>query len=255
LPARTFPETEAVKSILDAGRVPGDAVLVVHSAFRGLSRAGFDADRFIEALLARLPQGTLLMPAMTWRSVNLEQPVWDELKTAGHVGALAEVFRTRHSEARSIHPSHSVAGHGANLAALLKDHHVGGTPCPAHSPWGRLADADAFILLLGTGLESCTMLHHPEETLAPALYLKPVDDNVVYRCIRRDGTQVDMRMRRHLKLNRDFPQYDRRMGDRIIRGALAGTEWRLVRARPLMENAFTNLRAKADAHILPAPGA
>jgi len=71
-PAR---EAEAVAHMLDAGRVPCDGVLVIHSSFKGLSRAGYEADAFIEALLARLPQGTLLMPAMSWRIATPDRPV------------------------------------------------------------------------------------------------------------------------------------------------------------------------------------
>lgn len=247
----TFPEHAAIREILDAGRVPHDGVLLVHSAFKELSRAGFDAGRFIEALLVRLEKGTLLMPAMTWRTINPERPYWDEMNTASHVGILAEVFRTRYAVARSIHPTHSVSGYGRGLEALFAGHHIDDTPCSANSPWGRLADAGAHILMLGVGMEHCTALHHPEEIVAPDLYLSPPGEAGSYHCTRRDGTALTVLMRRHLKLSRDFPQYDHRLGrrDLICTGQIYGVEWRLMRARDLIEDAFANLRARGTAHI------
>jgi aminoglycoside 3-N-acetyltransferase len=246
-------EAEAVAQVLDAGRVPKDGVLVMHSSFKGLSRAGFDAEAFIEALLARLPTGTLLMPAMTWRSVTPAQPHWDEIGTASHVGILTEIFRTRYAQARSIHPTHSVCGYGPATADLLAGHHLGDTPCAAASPWGRLADADAHILMLGVGFEHCTLLHHPEEVVAVDTYLRPAAEAVSYRCTNRNGNEFIVKMRHHLKLNRAFPQYDRRpLGrDHMATGTLPDTAWRLFRARDLMADAFANLRARADAHIAP----
>jgi len=238
--------------MLDAGRVPHDAVVVMHSSFSGLSRAGYGADAFIEALLARLPHGTLLMPAMTWRSVTPQQPVWDEIGTASHVGVLTELFRTRYAQARSIHPTHSVCGHGPGTNELLAGHHLDDTPCSIRSPWGRLADADAYILMLGIGFEHCTALHHPEEVVAPDIYLKPPAEAVAYRCKTRGGAEYVVKMRHHLRLNRDFPQYDRRpaVRDHMATGTLPNTDWRLMRARDLMSDAFANLRARPEAHIV-----
>jgi aminoglycoside 3-N-acetyltransferase len=252
----TSREAEAVASMLDAGAVPDDGVLVLHSAFGGLSRAGYRAEAFIDALLERMRHGTVLMPAMSWRTVTPDQPAWDERTTASHVGVVTELFRTRYAEARSIHPTHSVCGLGPAAEGLLAGHHLGDTPCPAASPWGRLAAQDAFILMLGVGFETCTALHHPEEIVAPQLYLKPPGEAVTYRCTSRDGTAFAVRMRHHLRLDRDFPQYDRRLGKdgRLVTGQLPGTQWRLVGARALMDDAFANLEARPDAHIAATKG-
>lgn len=249
-------ESDTVRAILDAAGVPPDGILVVHCGFRGLSRAGHRAEAFIEALLERMRGGTILMPAMTWRIVTPDRPEWDERATPSHVGVLAEVFRTHYAERRSIHPTHSVTAAGPATAALLAGHHRDDTPCSASSPWGRLAECGAHILLLGTGFETCTALHHPEEVVAPALYLRPPAEAGSYRCTARDGTVFTVRFRQHLPLNRDFPQYGPRLEalGQLASGELSGTRWMAVAARDLMADAFANLRSRPDAHIAPGPG-
>jgi len=244
-------ERAAVSHILDAAQVPRDGVVVVHSAFSGLSRDGFRAEAFIDALVERLRHGTLLMPAMTWRNVTPAAPDWDERQTRSHVGILTEIFRTRYAETRSIHPTHSVSALGPAARELVADHQRDDTPCSPRSPWGRLAACNAYILLLGIGFETCTALHHAEEMVAPALYLKPPAEAVSYRCVARDGAVFSVRMRHHLRLNRDFPQYDGRLErqGKLATGTLGATRWRLVSARTLIDDSLANLRARPDAHI------
>jgi aminoglycoside 3-N-acetyltransferase len=244
-------EFDAVSPMLDAAGVPQDGTLVVHSSFRGLSRAGYRAEPFIEALLERMNGGNLLMPAMSWRIVTPDQPVWDDLATPSHVGVLTEVFRTCYAQHRSIHPTHSVSAYGPATLRLLDGHHRDDTPCSANSPWGRLAESGAHILLLGIGFERCTALHHPEEIAAASIYLEAPEDAGTYRCSARDGTVFDVRFRRHRQLDRDFPQYAPRLNarGRLRTGDIAGVRWMAVSARDLMEDAFANLGAQLDAHI------
>jgi aminoglycoside 3-N-acetyltransferase len=244
-------EHTAVASILDQADVPHHGTLVVHAGFRLLGRAGFRPEGFIEALLERLAGGTLIMPAMSWRTVTPEQPVWDEQKTAGHVGILAEIFRTRYSEHRSIHPAHSASGKGPSAEYLLTGHEIDNTPCSSNSPWGKLAAVNAHILLLGIGFERCTALHHPEEVVAPDLYLLPVDQAESYTCIARNGKHHTVHLRRHRRVERNFPQYTARLTQRkkLTQGDIYGTRWQLVAARDLLEDAFANLRARPDAHL------
>ena len=248
------PERDAVTTMLaEAGVAQGDT-LVVHSGFRGLSRAGHRAEAFIEALLAHLEGGTLLMPAMSWRIVTPDWPVWNAKDTPSHVGALPEIFRTRYAQARSTHPTHSVCGFGPGVAALLADPHCGDTPCAATSPWGRLAACNARILLLGTGFETCTALHHPEEVVAPHLYLEQPEQAAAYRCTAADSTVCEVRLRRHLRLNRDFPAYEGRIAARgaLRSGSIDGVRWMAAAARDLMAEAFASLERHPAAHISPS---
>ncbi len=107
------------------------------------------------------------MPTMTWRTVTPDSPDFDELATPSHTGILTEIFRTTMAQARSLHPTHSVAGCGANVSSILGGHHLDDTPCAANSPYGRMRRFDAWVLLLGVGLEKCTAIHHAEEMVDP----------------------------------------------------------------------------------------
>jgi aminoglycoside 3-N-acetyltransferase len=236
-------EFTALQSILQGFGIPPDGVLIVHSAIATLSRKGLRAEQIIETLLDYLAGGNLLMPVMTWRTVSPAQPEWDELSTASETGVLSEIFRTRYSTARSIHPTHSVAGHGPSAAVLLSRHQFGTTPVSANSPYGLMRDYDAYILLLGVGLESCTAIHLAEETINPDLYLLPLATAELYRCRDRHGTFHQVRTLRHRRLDRDFPRFGPTLEEKnlLARGTLAACPYMLVSVRDLLREVFAAL--------------
>lgn len=147
----------------------GDAVLV-HSSFKSLGIA--DPEEIITALLAALgPEGTLLMPALTY----LQQPahVHDTRRTPTCVGFLTEYFRTRPGTLRSLHPTHSVCAVGARAAALLSEHDRDHTPCGPHSPFNRLMQEGGKVLMIGCGLRPNTSMHAVEEHVGPPYLFGP----------------------------------------------------------------------------------
>lgn len=240
----TARETLAAAQILSGVDIARDGALMVHSAFRGLSRQGYRAEAFVGALLDRLGPRMLLMPTMTWRSVTPANPLFDELLTPSHTGVLSEIFRTDFSAVRSLHPTHSVAGSNTDAAALLDGHHLDDTPCSANSPYGRLRARDAWILLLGVGLESCTAIHHVEELVAPAIYLQPSNNAERYVCRDRQGVLHEVRTRRHLRLDRDFAKFEPLLARRG--GRIGDTPWRLVRLHDLYEVVHAALALRPD---------
>jgi aminoglycoside 3-N-acetyltransferase len=236
-------ERGALLPILEDFGVPRDGVLVVHSAIARLSRNGFRAEAIIEALLDHLVDGNLFMPTMTWRTVTAEQPVWDEMLTASHTGVLTEVFRTRYASARSIHPTHSVAGRGPAARILLARHHLDDTPVSGNSPYGLMRDYQTFILLLGVGLECCTAIHLAEETIAPDLYLRPKEQTEVYECRDRTGTAHRVLTRRHGRLDRNFPRFAPALAQQglLKSGEIAGCRYAIVAMRDLLRGVFAAL--------------
>ncbi len=242
-------ESQVIEHILSHRRVGPDCVLVVHSGFRHLSNHGLSAEVFCQTLIDAIPNVTLLMPTMTWRTVNPSSPIFDEMETPSHTGILTEVFRTKYASHRSLHPTHSVAGYGPLAPHLLSTHHLGTTPCPSSSPYGLMRDYDAHILTLGVGLECCTAFHHPEEVIAPDLYVRPMAEAEPYTLIDRDGRKHHVMTRRHVRLPRDYPRFGPILESkaRLSSGIILDTPWQLFAAKDLYQELFQALVRCPDA--------
>ncbi len=236
-------EFDAFHPLLTRFGVTKDSALIVHSALGILSRRGFTAEAIIETLLEHVRDGNLFMPTMTWRTVTPSQPNWDEMETPSHTGVLTELFRTRYAVARSVHPTHSVAGWGHRAEILLSRHHVERTPVSANSPYGLLRDYDTYILMIGVGLESCTVIHLPEETISPDTYVLPPETSERYNCRDRHGVVREVWTRRHRRLDRDFPQFAQPLmakGD-LESGTLEGCPYTIVSLADLLREVFSAL--------------
>lgn len=235
------------ESLKDAG-VPRDAAVMVHTAFHGLSRAGLRAEDVVDELCDYLASGTLMMPTFTWKSVNPAQPVFSERDTASQTGTLSEVFRTGRAEARSLHPSHSVAARG-DTATFLSDHWKDETPCSAASPFRHLVEADGWFVLIGVGFERLTLMHAAEEAVAVDTYLHPSIET--YTCIDRGGLKRPVRMRRHLSTPRDFPRFQRLMldGGELRASRVVNVDVFVGRARPTYDFVVAALKVDPRATL------
>ncbi|WNF25838.1 AAC(3) family N-acetyltransferase [Streptomyces sp. C11-1] len=176
---------------------PGD-VLLVHASLRAVGPGAGGADGVLDAVRRAVgPEGTVVVPAFTpensdtsphyrervrglgdaaREAVRASMPPFDPALTpAPSMGALAETVRTAAGAARSAHPQTSFAALGPGGAGLLSGHradcHLG-----EDSPLARLYEADARILLLGTGYATCTAFHLGE-------YRMPGPPRRRYRCV------------------------------------------------------------------------
>ncbi|MFH9616575.1 aminoglycoside N(3)-acetyltransferase [Streptomyces pratensis] len=170
-------------------------VLLVHASMRS---AGGDTGSMTGALRRALgPEGTLVVPAFTTENSDTSRSYLDRVRglsdearaelrasmpafdpaasPAPTMGALAETVRLTPGALRSTHPQTSFAALGPAAAALLAGHsqdcHLG-----EESPLARLYEADAQVLLLGTGFDRCTAFHLAE-------YRRPDPPRRRYRCV------------------------------------------------------------------------
>ncbi len=164
-------EDEAVAQIAGALRALGvqpGGVVLVHAALRPLGPVPGGAETVVRGWLEALgPEGTLLMPALSYEHVTPDQPVFDVATTPSNVGALPEYFRTRPGTRRSVHPTHSVCGVGPRAEELLQSHGLDTTPCGSHSPFGRLRAVGGQVCFFGCGLRPNTSMHAIEEHSVP----------------------------------------------------------------------------------------
>ncbi len=186
--------SEFASQLLSLGLCRG-GVLLIHSSLRSLGPVAGGAETVVSALLAALgPQGTLLMPALSYATVTCTNPCFDARATPSCVGALPEYFRTRPGTSRSIHPTHSVCATGRLAFDLVSGHDLDTTPCGSHSPLTRLPGLEGQILFLGCGLRPNTSMHGVEELIEPPyLFGEPV----TYTIYNADGSESQMTVRSH----------------------------------------------------------
>lgn len=235
--------------------VEREGLLMVHSAFKPLSRDGYDPGQVLEAIVEYMKPGTLLMPTMSWRFVNAAHPVFDELQTPSNTGILTEIFRTTYAEARSCHPTHSVAGKGPLSSHLLNSHHLDDTPCSPRSPFGLHAQDNGWIVMMGISIDCCTLIHAIEEVMAPELYLKASSQRETYLCRNRTGEERTVALRRHRFLPRNYFQFQDALASRGLLGVtrVDNTLCRAFRAGDMVQVVTDRLKGAPDA-IIAKPG-
>jgi aminoglycoside 3-N-acetyltransferase len=154
---------DIVAGLRNAGIEAGSA-LFVHSSLSSLGWVDGAEHAVIDALLQAVgPPGLLAMPTHTWSTVNARQPVFHQSFSPSIVGRLTESFRQRPGVVRSLHPTHSVAAVGVGAEEFVRHHERYSTPCAPPSPYGQIVDRAGTVLLLGVGLERCTLMHAFEE--------------------------------------------------------------------------------------------
>ncbi len=221
--------------LLALGVRPG-GVLLMHASLGSLGYVPGGSETVVQGVLSALgEEGTLLVPALSFRDVGADQPVFDVLRTPACIGAIPEHFRTRPGSMRSIHPTHSVAGVGPMAEDLLGEHHLDATPCGPHSPFRKLRDVGGQLLMLGCGLRPNTSMHGVEELAGPP-YLFGAD--VAYRIILPDGSARPYICRRHA-FGTYAQRYDRLadllQGDALRSGPVLAAAAHLVEVRAMWE--------------------
>lgn len=186
--------------------LPQDAVVMVHSSLKSFGQVPGGADTVITALIDYLsPSGTLLMPGLSYLSVQPDNPVFNVCQTPSCVGLIPETFRKINGVKRSLHPTHSVCGIGKQAEKLLKTHYKDNTPCGPNSPFHLLPKANGYILMLGCGLKPNTSMHAVEELIEPPyLYGDPLQ----YTLIDEEGNQTKKEYMTHNFTN-TVQRYDR----------------------------------------------
>ncbi len=141
----------------------GDTVMM-HCSYKSLG-AKIEPDEFFGAFEKVLgPDGTLVLPAFSYDTVNYENPIFDKAETPSCVGFLPEYYRTKIAGVkRSLHASHSCSAKGKNADYLLKNHELDLTPVGENSPITKLPSVDGKILILGSHPDHNTALHGVEE--------------------------------------------------------------------------------------------
>jgi aminoglycoside 3-N-acetyltransferase len=144
--------------------------LIVHASLSSFGDVEGGAPTVCSALLEAVGGGgTVMMPAFTyaetWPGATAGKPLsrplafHPDLPVSKEIGAIAEAFRRLPGVFRSSHPTHSFAAWGRHAREVLstqRDNNPLG-------PLKKLNIMQGHVLLLGTSLQSVTVLHVAEE--------------------------------------------------------------------------------------------
>ena len=161
----TFGRERLAQDISGLGLGRGDVVLV-HSSLKAVGWIEPDPSALVEAFRDVLGEsGTLVAPTLVPALRGL-RPLFDLHESPSEMGTLTEIVRKWPGACRSDHPTHSVAAIGRLAGSITASHgraHGPNSPWGPKAlgfdtPWDRLREMNAWVLLLGRRVQS---LHDP----------------------------------------------------------------------------------------------
>lgn len=170
-------KTDMIAGLRNIGIKDGQNIMV-HASLGSFGFVCGGAQIVIEALLNVVgPEGTIMMPAQSWKNLDPSTGVhWEEpeewwqiirenwpaydkdITPTNTMGAVAEMFRRWHGAIRSDHPARSVAAVGKYAEHLTKEHDLNNI-FGEGSPVDKLYQLDGYVLLLGVGYDKNTSIH------------------------------------------------------------------------------------------------
>lgn len=160
---------DIINSATNLGLKKGDTVLI-HSSFKSLGPVENGASDVIDGFMSVLTgDGTLVMPTFVQKDFANAYETW-HLDKPSDTGYLTEFFRKLPAAYRSDQATHSVAAMGKMAQELTKTHghsakrfgNMGDTPFSADSPWEKMYNLNAKVVLLGVDFMSVTFRHYAE---------------------------------------------------------------------------------------------
>jgi aminoglycoside 3-N-acetyltransferase len=228
-------------SLRALGVRPGDAVFV-HGSLSRFGHVEGGAETVCRSLVDAVGEdGTVIMPAFTFRLRDVDDPVLDVANEPSCVGRISETFRTGFATHRSRHITHSVSAAGADAEFFTRDHCR--TAFDEHSSFRKLVDRGGMVLLFGVDYNRCTIFHAMESALpVPYLGMVPKADA---KLLLPDGSTVPA----DCSIHKPTEQYDFNRAAGYLEGeGLAGRETcgnailRGFRAAPVFERVLAELK-------------
>jgi aminoglycoside 3-N-acetyltransferase len=158
--------------------VAAGQVVMLHASVKAVGWIVGGPDVILQALREVLAPGGTLMMYVGWADGTQEMTQWPQAKRQAYEAecpafdpqtsravkewsVLTEYLRTTPGALRSAHPEASVAALGDQAEWLVKDHPLQ-YGYGAGSPFEKLVQAAGKVLLMGSPLDSITLLHYSE---------------------------------------------------------------------------------------------
>jgi len=150
-------------------------LLLVHSSLSACGSIDGGPESVISALRSWIgDRAALALPTHTWSYPDASgvAPVFDYKSTPSVVGTITNHYWRQAGVVRSQHPSHSIACSGPGAEELIRDHELRETPCGPGTPYLKIAEGNASVLMFGATMESYTLYHTAEDSAeVPYLYM------------------------------------------------------------------------------------
>ncbi|MGB9595625.1 MAG: AAC(3) family N-acetyltransferase, partial [Candidatus Poribacteria bacterium] len=201
-------QADIVDGLRKLGLKQGD-VAFVHSSLSSFGYVEGGAETVVKAFLDVLGEnGTLAVPIFQNYFWDGPDQVWDRENSPSLMGQISETVRTWKGSRRSYHAPHPIAVIGRYAEDITERHNL--TDFSVNSPFARLLELDTWIVLIGVGYNSCTMIHIIEErTEVPYRRWVNLTGTVIYNGIHQRKTYPFFA--RQPNVNYDFTPLGQRM--------------------------------------------
>ena len=149
-------KSDIKEGLIALGLKTGDIVMV-HSSLSSFGFVEGGANTVVEALREVIGEsGTLVVPTFS-RYLLGKENVWDRENTPSMMGIISETVRGLPGAIRSSHGAHPIAAIGPKADTLCSEPYK--TGFGPDSPFKKLVEMDAWILLMGVDYNRCTIIH------------------------------------------------------------------------------------------------
>src|SRR3954447_18018586 len=223
---------EQILDTIRAMGVRGGDLLMAHTSYKSFGAAIAGGPTAVAQALVDVvaPGGSVFVPTF-----NYGQVPYDPAITRSFDGAVSEAFRQLPGAMRSPHPTHPLAGVGRDAAEIIREHDANAGVFASGSPFWKLWQRNAWVLLIGCGHESNSTIHVAEEIVQVPYLSRARTGQVI-----RDGQVVDVTVQRPGCSN-GFPKIDPalRAAGKVIDGTVGASRLMLMCASDLVATAVS----------------
>jgi aminoglycoside 3-N-acetyltransferase len=154
---------ERLRAALDRVTGGGTDILLIHSSLSSCGHFTAGPGNVLSGFAACsntlcLPTHTYCYPASQAEAGSL----FDAATTPSQNGRLTELFRVQIGVTRSIHATHSLAASGPLAQEICANHYRCDSPSGAGTPYSRLVELHASVLMFGVSFHYYTLFHTAE---------------------------------------------------------------------------------------------
>lgn len=161
---------EMIFKQLKAMNAPQDRIVLMHTSLKAVGEVEGRGEGLLEILIEYFTEkgGLFCVPTHTWANMGHPDRITLDMNGEGVcIGAFPTLAAKHPAAHRSLHTTHSMAvfGDAKRAEAFIAGEEACITPTPPEGCYGKIYDADGYVLLVGVGHDKNTFLHCVDEML------------------------------------------------------------------------------------------